>query len=152
MIEIKITKKTPLEALASLTAFATHCMECKEVMDAANLLLEQERRNEQKKAGDAAAVVANTEKVQSGHPHNSVEKSADVQEKAKYESKSEPATSQAPTLEEVRKKVVDAAHEYGQKAVREILKDFNVPGITELAENDRIAFMAKLDKLGEKNA
>ncbi len=144
MIEIKITKKTPLEALASLTAFATHCMECKEVMDAANLLLEQERRNEQKKTGEAAAVVANTENVQG----EQAEKPADLPD----EPTSEPTTSQAPTLEEVRKKVVDAAHEYGQKTVRGILKEFNVPGITELAENDRAAFMAKLDKLGEKNA
>ena len=42
MIEIKITGTTPLEALASVTAFGMHCMKNQEVHAAATHMLEAE--------------------------------------------------------------------------------------------------------------
>ena len=55
MVEIKVTGNTPLEALSSLTAFATHCMSNKDVWNAANRILEAERHEERKKAAAQAA-------------------------------------------------------------------------------------------------
>ena len=46
MVEIKVTGNTPLEALSSLTAFATHCMSNKDVWNAANRILEAEQHEE----------------------------------------------------------------------------------------------------------
>ena len=51
MVEIKVTGNTPLEALSSLTAFATHCMSNKDVWNAANRILEAEQHEERKKGG-----------------------------------------------------------------------------------------------------
>lgn len=50
MLEIKITGETPLEALASLTAFGLHCLADKTVHDAANRILEAEQAKESKEA------------------------------------------------------------------------------------------------------
>ena len=55
MVEIKVTGNTPLEALSSLTAFATHCMSNKDVWNAANRILEAEQHEERKKAAAQAA-------------------------------------------------------------------------------------------------
>ena len=40
MIEIKITGETPMEALASITAFGLHCVGNKDVRAAAKRILE----------------------------------------------------------------------------------------------------------------
>ena len=54
MIEIKITGTTPLEALASVTAFGWHCMKDQEVHAAATRVLAAE----EKKSGPAPAAPA----------------------------------------------------------------------------------------------
>ena len=53
MIEIKISGNTPLEALASLTAFGYRCMSNPEVSAAANRIYEAEQKAEEKKATTA---------------------------------------------------------------------------------------------------
>ncbi len=54
MIEIKITEKSPLDALASLTAIGMYCQEINAVKDAAKCILEQDARK------DAHALNADT--------------------------------------------------------------------------------------------
>lgn len=54
MIEIKITEKSPLDALASLTAFGMYCQGVGAVKDAAKCILEQDARK------DAHALNADT--------------------------------------------------------------------------------------------
>ena len=54
MIEIKITEKSPLDALASLTAFGIYCQGIGVVKDAAKCILEQDARK------DAHALNADT--------------------------------------------------------------------------------------------
>lgn len=46
MIEIKITEKSPLDALASLTAFGMYCQSISIVKDAAKCILEQDARKD----------------------------------------------------------------------------------------------------------
>ena len=50
MVEIKITGNTPLEALASVTAFGLHCFSDPDVSAAANRILEAEQAKEHKEA------------------------------------------------------------------------------------------------------
>lgn len=44
MVKIEITGDTPLETLASLTAFGMHCLQNEDVYAAANRILEAEQR------------------------------------------------------------------------------------------------------------
>ena len=50
MIKIEITGDTPLETLASLTAFGMHCLQNEDVYAAANRILEAEQHDTRKAA------------------------------------------------------------------------------------------------------
>ncbi|MFR8334375.1 MAG: hypothetical protein ACLU9S_20175 [Oscillospiraceae bacterium] len=50
MVKIEITGDTPLETLASLTAFGMHCLQNKDVYAAANRILEAEQHETRKAA------------------------------------------------------------------------------------------------------
>ena len=45
MVKIEITGDTPLETLASLTAFGMHCLQNEDVYAAANRILEAEQHD-----------------------------------------------------------------------------------------------------------
>ena len=57
-----------------------------------------------------------------------------------------------PTVEQVRAKGIEASRKYGKEAVVAILQKYGVSGMSAIAENDRAAFLADLEGLGEKNA
>lgn len=174
MIEIKITGNTPLEALASLTAFGLHCFSDPDVSTSANRILEAERAKERKEADtcaadtmptDAAATAAelsavagktgtltNSQTIENSPPVPYVENPPhdDPAPEAVPEEQPKP-----PKLEEIRAKGLEAAKKYGQPAVKAILDGFGVPNMTTLAEGDRAAFLAKLEALegqGDGNA
>ena len=57
--------------------------------------------------------------------------------------------SSMPTMEQVRAKGIEAAKKYSNGAVKAILQKFGVGGMSALAEKDRAAFLAELERLGE---
>lgn len=181
MIEIKISGNTPLEALASLTAFGLRCMGNEEVCAAANRILEAEQTKEHKEATKVSkvdtatlatsAVAADTELSDAAGKATTPAKSdsvADLPSEPYVEDpphedpepapKPEPKLGdqpKPPTLAEVRAKGVEAAKKYGQATVKAILDGFGVPSMTALPEGDRTAFLVKLEELegqGDGNA
>lgn len=58
----------------------------------------------------------------------------------------------APTAEQVRAKGIEASRKYGKEAVVAILQKFGASGMSAIAEKDRAAFLAELERLGEGNA
>ncbi len=164
-VEIKISGDTPLEALASLTAFGLHCVSNKDVYAAANRILEAEQRKAQKDAASAPgpatapdptpgpAETAGPEKPEPGPTVPPTEKKAEPEPAPPTaETEPEPATvttGPVPTVEAVRDRGIAAAHKYGREAVVAILKKFNAPGMSAVEEKDRAAFLAELDKLEE---
>lgn len=166
MVEIKVTGNTPLEALSSLTAFATHCMSNKQVWDAANRILEAERHEEAKKAAATPAPTAPPadpsgpvagETGPSAAPSEEaadppVPVAAPAPEKPQEPPAPKPATGKAPSLEDIRAKGIEAAKKYGQPAIKAILKEFGAENMTALPEDKRAEFLVKLEGLGEGNA
>ena len=171
MLEIKITGSTPLEALASLTAFGLHCFSDPDVSAAANRILEAERAKGSK--SDTASLAASADATvllhdpapdnrtalsdlsQNFTQHNSTMLSdlppeSYVEDPPHGEPAPEPKPEdqpKPPKLEEVRAKGLEAAKKYGQPAVKAILESFGVPSMTSLAEGDRAAFLEKLAEL-----
>lgn len=182
MVEIKITGNTPLEALASVTAFGLHCFSDPDVSAAANRILEAERAKERKEAAKVSksdtattptpttgATAAATELSNAASKETTPAKSdsvADLPPEPYVEDPphGDPAPAlepkpedqpKPPTLVEVRAKGVEAAKKYGQATVKAILDGFGVPSMTALAEGDRTAFLEKLVELegqGDGNA
>lgn len=162
MVEIKITGNTPLEALSSLTAFGMHCMQNKDVWDATNRILEAEKHEEAKKKA------AMPESTASTTPPPAQTAPAPQHDPAPTEAPGpagggngptaapteKPSGTEAPipTAEEVTAKGREAAKKYGSAAIKPILKEFGVERMSELAEKDRAAFLARLERLGEENA
>lgn len=171
MLEIKITGETPLEALASLSAFGLHCLADKAVHDAANRILEAEQAKERKEAakvsksdttaptGAAAglsAAPANPQAPADLPPEPYVEEPPHGEPQPAPEPTPTPEDQpKPPALEVVRAKGLAAAQKYGKPAVKAILESFGVPSMTNLAEGDRAAFLVKLEALegqGDGNA
>jgi len=151
MVKIEVSGNTPLEVLSSLTAFATHCMNDKQVRDAANHILEAEKHKEQQEAPATAAPQTDPTGPAAGENGR---RAAPTESTAALEKPkgAPPPAGRIPTAEEIRAKGIEAARKYGNPAVKAILQEFNVPNMTSLAESDRAAFLEKLERLGEGNA
>lgn len=154
MVEIKITGNTPLEALSHLTAFGMHCMQNSEVSKAACRILEAEKNEERKKAATAATAAPPADP--SGPAAGETGPTAAPSEKAAAPKVEEPPApsgdAKVPTQEEVTSKGREAAKKYGSAAIKPILQEFGVARMSELAEKDRAAFLARLESLGDGNA
>lgn len=160
MVEIKVTGNTPLEALSSLVAFGMHCMQNSDVYAAAGRILEAEKHEEKKKAANAGA----TQPPAQTAPAPQLPQPAPAPTEAPGPAGGEtgptaaptevPSTDGAPipTPEEVTAKGREAAKKYGSAAIKPILKEFGVERMSELAEKDRAAFLARLEGLGGKDA
>lgn len=165
MVKISVTGNTPLEALSSLTAFGMHCMQNADVYAAASRILEAEKHEEKKLA--AAQAQAATE------GQNGANTPSPVEEPISDTPKADPAPTAAPgpagggngqtpapgdkpepvpTVEQVRAKGIEASRKYGKEAVVAILQKFGASGMSAIAEKDRAAFLAELERLGEGNA
>ena len=168
MVEIKVTGNTPLEALSSLTAFATHCMSNKDVWNAANRILEAEQHEERKKAAAQAAEKApdfpkdydvapadppGPAAGETGPTAAPSEEAAPPAPAPIPEESPAPksATSKAPSLEDIRAKGIEAAKKHGQPAIKAILKELGAENMTNLPEDKRVLFLEKLEGLGEGN-
>lgn len=167
MVEIKITGNTPLEALASVTAFGLHCFSDPDVSAAANRILEAVRAKEHKEGAkvsksdtatptSGAAAAATELPAAAGktatptNPRPPADLPPEPKPKPKPEDQPKP-----PKLEEVRAKGLEAAKKHGRPAVKAILESFGVSSMTSLAESDRAAFLEKLAELerpGDDNA
>ncbi len=141
MLKIEISGDTPLEALATITAFGLRCMGNADVYAAANRILEAEQA---KKAAANPQPVADLppEPYVEEPPHGAPTPAPKPEPKPKKEDQREP-----PTLEEVRAKGLDAARKHGQPAIKAILEGFGVTSMSNLAADDRAAFLAKLAEL-----
>lgn len=165
MLKIEITGETPLEVLASLTAFGMHCAANKTVTAAADHILASELVKEKTKAGATAPSDISVPFIRSGSPTEPYVEdppySGPTPEPEPKEggdpggdtaAEQEGGPEPIPTPEEVRKAGIDAAKVHGQPAVKKILNDFGVGGMTALAEKDRAAFLRALKGLGEGDA
>lgn len=175
MLEIKITGDTPLEALASLTAFGIHCMQNQDVVAAANHILEAEQHKASATATVAPAPAptpaptptqgnpetpgpATTANGQTAPPSDPAPVPPSVSsDDAPAAPKPQDGTPQPPTVAKVRERGIEASRKHGKDAIVAILKQFGVSGMSALAEKDRAAFIAKLDELdtaqeGDANA
>ena len=170
MVEIKVTGNTPLEALAHLTAFGMHCMQNKDVWNAANRILEAEQHEERKKAAAQAkeqppefpkgydvapadpSGPAAGENGPTAAPSEAPASPAPAPEAPKEAPAPKPTTGKAPSLEAIRAKGIEAAKKYGQAAVKAILKEFNAENMTALPEDKRAEFLVKLEGLGGGDA
>lgn len=190
MTEIKITGNTPLEALASLTAFGLRCMGNEEVYAAANRILEAEQAKERKEAAkvtpmprEEAQAMVNAAKgfnpgadaPQPNENHTAAPASENPQTPADLPQEpyvedpphGDPAPAPAPepesgtqggpapsdgvtyTIEQIREKGTAAARAHGNQAVKAILKEFGVGGMTALTKEQYPAFLEKLAALDE---
>lgn len=177
-ITITVTGDTPLEALASLTAFGMNCMSNRDVYAAANRILEAERHKEAQRAAEQSATVPNSDTTPAAAPDPAANASPvtdlpqepyveeppftqgtwapggsdQPEEAAPAPAPDPPKTGKAPKLEDVRAAGLEAARKYGQPAVKAILEQFGVSNMTSLAESDRVAFLEALKGLGDGNA
>ena len=169
MIEIKITGETPMEALASITAFGLHCVGNKDVRTAAKRILDTELAKEAAgepkldtiaKANPTALSDLPTDGSEPGNPQEPAASptsapAAPAEPYAEDGALPEPQanttqeTVPAPTYlpEQIRKRGIDASHVHGTPAVKAILTELGVKGMGELEAKQYAAFMAKLDAL-----
>lgn len=155
MVKIEITGDTPLETLASLTAFGMHCLQNEEVYAAANRILEAERHDARKVASAATPAPASDPTPGPAEtPGPAAPKSGP--KAPPTEAPTPPAVSAddapAPTVAEVRQRGIEASRKYGKEAIVAILQKFNVSGMSAIEEKDRAAFLAELDKLDAEKA
>ena len=161
MIEIKISGNTPLEALASLTAFGYRCMSNPEVSAAANRIYEAEQKAEEKKATTtpspdpkeaAPTVEENPTPPPAPATADNAPKTATSAPTpvgtAAPEAPSDPAPAKVPTLKEVRDIGIKYGKQYGTPAIKAILNELGASGMGALAEDQRSVFLAKLTELG----
>lgn len=146
MVKIEITGDTPLEALASLTAFGLHCVSNPDVYAAANHILEAEK-NVQK-----AEVVATPTSGQTDAPGPAPATSGRTVPPSDPSPTTPPAVSAEdaptpPTVAQVRERGIEASRKHGKEAIVAILKQFGASGMSAIAEQDRAAFLVKLDEL-----
>ena len=166
MIEIKISGNTPLEAMASLTAFGFRCMLDPEVHAAATRIYEAEKKAEEKKAEEKKAPVPPSHGPQQTAPaveENPTQPPAppstapsaptdQSQGGSAAGASPEPITpsdpAKVPTLEEVRDIGIKYGKQYGTPAIKAILNELGASGMGALAENQRSVFLEKLAELG----
>lgn len=181
MLEIKITGETPLEALASLTAFGMHCMANNDVAAAANRILEAERAKEAQAAQvsnsdtptpSPKALTAEEGKAMVDAARNFDPRTASPAEPYVEESphgdptpENEPKgaagatdgaegedTAPTYTLEQIRTRGTEAARTHGTPAVKAILTELGAKGMGTLDKSQYSAFVAKLDALDKAKA
>lgn len=159
MVKIEITGDTPLETLASLTAFGMHCLWNEDVYAAANRILEAEQHDTRKATSastppPAPAPASDPTPGPAETPGPATSKSGP--KAPPTEAPTPPAVSAddapAPTVAEVRKRGIEASRKYGKEAIVAILQKFNVSGMSAIEEKDRAAFLAELDKLDAEKA
>lgn len=173
MLEIKITGETPLEALASLTAFGMHCMANNDVAAAANRILDAERAKEAQAAQvsnsdtptpSPMALTAEGGKAMVAAARNFDPRTASPAEPYVEESphgdptpENEPEgttdgaegedTAPTYTLEQIRTRGTEAARTHGTPAVKAILTELGAKGMGTLDKSQYSTFVAKLDAL-----
>lgn len=155
MVKIEITGDTPLETLASLTAFGMHCLQNEDVYAAANRILEAEQ-HDTRKAASASTPAPASDPIPgpAETPGTAAPKSGP--KAPPTEAPTPPAVSAddapAPTVAEVRQRGIEASRKYGKEAIVAILQKFNVSGMSAIEEKDRAAFLTELDKLDAEKA
>lgn len=178
MLEIKITGETPLEALASLTAFGMHCMANNDVAAAANRILEAERAKEAQAAQvsnsdtptpSPMALTAEEGKAMVAAARNFDPRTASPAEPYVEESPhGDPTPGNEPegtadgaegedtaptyTLEQIRTRGTEAARTHGTPAVKAILTELGAKGMGTLDKSQYSTFVAKLDALDKAKA
>ena len=168
MIEIKISGATPLEALASLTAFGFRCMTNEDVVAAANRICDREQKEaakstpapsiptpppKEEEEEEAQAMPGTTD--ESPTPPPAAPAAPETPPAAEppagaggTKAPSNPAPVKALSLEEVRDVGIKYAKKYGNPAVREILNELGASGMGALTEEQRPVFLEKLTALG----
>lgn len=170
-IKISITGDTPLEALASLTAFGMHCLGNQDVYAAATRILEVEKGKEKKAAAEAgsnsdtqanrSALTDLKTPTTTANPKTP----ADLPEEPYVEDPphGDPEGTWEPgggdegveqddtptyTPKQIRARGIEASRIHGTPAVKAILTELGAKGMGTLEKSKYPAFMAKLDALG----
>jgi hypothetical protein len=140
VIEIKITEKSPLDALASLTALGIYCQGIGVVKDAAKCILEQDARKDTHAPNtDAAAnasasvqppVIAPTPQQQAAPA------AAPVAAPAAY------------TLEQLQHAAGELVRTNKREALTALLAQFSIPSLIQLPKEQYGAFATALRGIG----
>lgn len=164
MLTIKITGETPLEALASLTAFGIHCMANNDVAAAANRILEAERAKEAQAAqvsnSDTPANLKTAapptdppaEPYVEDPPHGDPAPKSDPEGAGEAGGGAGEDNTPTYTLEQIRARGTEAARIHGTPAVKAVLTELGAKGMGTLDKSKYPAFMAKLDELDKAKA
>lgn len=164
MLTIKITGETPLEALASLTAFGIHCMANNDVAAAANRILEAERAKEAQAAqvsnSDTPADLKTSapptdppaEPYVEDPPHGDPAPKSEPEGAAEAGGGAGEDDTPTYTLEQIRARGTEAARVHGTPAVKAVLTELGAKGMGTLDKSKYSAFMAKLDELDKAKA
>lgn len=162
MIEISFKGDTPLEALSKAAAFGLHAAEDKLVLNAAKqIMAAEERARVQAPTSVPIQTPAPAAETPAEAPTPAApgpDPAAGVPAAAK-DGRTAPLTeaptapsAPAPSADELKKKGKDAVRKYGRDAVLPLLQEFHVSRITEIPEQERAAFIARLEGLGDANA
>lgn len=167
-IEVRITGGTPLEVLARITAWGLRCSSEPRVYALATQLMELENKlNAYDKEGNPAPgalpvpapAPTNPPADPPGPAAGETGPSAAPSEETATPKTEVPApvpapsaTDKVPSQDDVTDKGREAAKKYGAAAIKPILREFGVVRLSELAEKDRAAFLARLESLGDGNA
>ena len=144
MTEIKITGNTPLEALASLTAFGIRCMGNEEVYAAASRILEAEQAKERKEATKVTPMPREEAQAMVDAAKGFDPSTATPQPDENHTAAPSPETY---TIEQIRERGTAAARAHGNQAVKAILKELGVGGMTALTKEQYPTFLEKLAAL-----
>lgn len=152
MIEISFKGDTPLEVLSKAAAFGLHAAEDERVADAARQIIAAEKQARVYAPAESAPAPAQEPAADSPPPPDSptpadAAPGPAMKENGPTAAPTEENSQPVPTAEEVRAKGIEASRKYGTAAIKPILQEFNVSRITEIAEKDRAAFIARLDGL-----
>ena len=148
MLTIKITGETPLEALASLTAFGIHCMANNDVAAAAT-------RNSDTPADLKTSPPPTdppAEPYVEDPPHGDPAPKSEPEGAAEAGGGAGEDDTPTYTLEQIRARGTEAARVHGTPAVKAVLTELGAKGMGTLDKSKYSAFMAKLDELDKAKA
>lgn len=144
MIEIKITGATPQELFDQLAALAGGT-----TAPVAEEAPAKPKKNVKKAEAPKPEPTAAEPEPTAAEPEE-----AEEQENTPAGDTEESAGGEVPsyTFVDIRAKGIEAAGKYGQPAVKAILTELEVKGMSELKEDQFAAFVEKLEGLGDSNA
>ncbi len=155
MIKVEITGENPLEVFAQAAVYGVKLLQIPEVSEASDLVLNMEKHWKATKQAAGAPDMGNPISKPTAPavpPERDTLTPEPESPAADPAPEKAPTAEKIPTMEEVRAAGVAAGQTYGNPKVKAILKEMGVAKMSELAEGDRVAFLQKLESLGDGDA